>query len=546
MLASIEVKNFAHIRHACVGLPSTGFCVLTGETGVGKSLLIDSVALGLGGRYTRDLVYPGAKQAEISLLFDLPQDAEVKQLLTNQGIDDDTDQILLKRIIDTNRRSRAFVNGNTTTVKQLADFANSLISICGQHEHLQLKEASRRMQLLDNYADSQDLLEQTKSTYQIWYQANQKVKLASQAAQEIESRKQTLEEIVAECKAINLSKEQVEEQNQILYLQSNAEEIAQLRTQIVDSLDEVYANLATINNNSIRLAELDSNAKDIAEQIGNLEALAQEIQREAKRSMDVEDNFDASTLQEAESFIAECQKLVRRYKLLNLDKLPEFYEEAQQELVSLDKDDLEKLKKELGTALADWQQVAQKLTKLRTKNAQQLASLVQDSLRKLGMPEAKFAIKLEQKQNPDPNGADTIDFLFSARKSTKPDDFFANASGGELSRTTLALFTHANKNLGQTLIFDEVDTGIGGKTAAHVGSLLAQLGNNRLVLCVTHLPQVAAAGEVHWHVTTSEQGATFSTISGKDREEEIARMLAGKKITDASRNNAKEILAAAS
>lgn len=542
MLACIQVTDFAHIEQANFELPATGFCVLTGETGVGKSLLVDAVALGLGGRLAKNVVRQGREYAEISLLFAVADKQLIVSWLAEHGFGKLDDDLLLRRTIDGNRRSRAYINGRAATVSQLAELGSMLVSICGQHEHLLLRDANYRRNQID--VEHLDQVAVVAKTYADWHQAQQNLATATADAAKIAARVAELQAILDEYHQLNLSLENWHEQNRILTLHGNAAQLAELSAQFSQSLEQANEALTAARTASAELADLNPAATNLAEQIASLEILAQEAAREGQQITQAADDLNPQALAHAENFVAECHRLARRNGVVDVDKLPEHQEQVQHELDSLVATDIEALQKQEAKTHKAYLRAAKKLSAQRKVVAERLSKLVQGSIRKLGLSAASFVVQLVA-CDPSATGLETIKFAFAARKDSELADLASVASGGELSRIALALFTHTARSE-HALIFDEVDSGVGGKVAAHVGSLLADLGTDRLVLCVTHLPQVAAAASQHWQVASTATGtAKFTAVSGAARQEEIARMLAGKKVTQASRENARDILAAA-
>lgn len=546
MLASLEVRDFAHIAAATLELPPTGFCVLTGETGVGKSLLVDALALALGGRQGRNVVRAGATEAEVAVQLDLAGNGAVHEWLERQGLGGDGDQVVVRRVIGASRRSRAYVNGHLATLAQLAGLSGHLVGICGQHEHLQLHDATRRRGLLDATAGTAAERVATAAAHGQWQAVREQLAQARELADRVTSRIEELEDWLEELERVDITAVRLEEQERVLSMQGNAAELAELHAGLRQGLAATGQSLSACHGQATRLGELDDRCAELARQLGTIQDLHNDASRDAARLGGGEMEVDAAALAEAESFVAATHRLARRYRLAGPEVLPGFIAGLQEELAGLGQADVAASERQLATALAGWRRTAGLLSAKRTAAAGTLGRKVQASLRRLGMPEARFAVALTPLAEPAVHGAEAVAFTFAARRSSGLDDLAAVASGGELSRISLALLTHAAGTGGRDLVFDEVDAGVGGKAAAHVGNLLAELGRTRLVLCVTHLPQVAAAAACHWRVVAALDGtASFAQVAGGAREEEVARMLAGHKVTKASRDNAKDILAAA-
>ena len=546
MLTAVEVRDFVNIAHARLPLPAAGFCALTGETGVGKSLLIDALSAALGLKLRRRLLRKGAEAAEVALSFDLGGRAGALNLLKRHGLAAPGGELVARRVIDAQGRSRAYVNGSLVGVGQLAEIVGGLVAICGQNEHVRLRQAARRRELLDMAAKALPDAALVAARFQAHQEAAARLAAAEAAAAQDAERLAALQEELNELDGLGFAPEAWEEQNRLLTQQENMAEIGELRGGLDAALDELGTRLAQAQEQGRRLAALLPEAAGVGEDLAALNALAADAARALAKLGEGLGEVDRSALEEAEAYVAEALRLARRHRLPDPAGLPRLRAAKAAELAGLGGGDVKELRRAAAKAAEDWRAAAAVLSEKRGAAAPRLGRQVQDSLRQLGMPGARFAIELRPAAGVARTGAEDVGFGFAARRQGNLGDLGEVASGGELSRLTLALFSHAGGDGARAMVFDEVDAGISGKTAAHVGSLLARLGAERLVLCVTHLPQVAAAAASHWLVRADEDGlASFELIEGAAREEEIARMLAGKKITAASRSNAKEILATA-
>ena len=547
MISSLEVTDFANISHALLELPQEGFCALTGETGVGKSLLIDALALALGARLERDFVRHGTGKAEVSVAFDVGGNPEALGWLRENGMDDDNGELVVRRSIDSSRRSRARINGKMATLAQLGELVGMIVGICGQHEHLRLRQPARRRELLDVAAGASELARDVAYAHDLWRVSRADLATVEKRAFEAQERVTKIEEFLAEIDEIGLTAERWRVDNERLSLQGNAAEIGELYSTLGERIESVEGDFATLADIAARLAALLPSAKPIADQIADMVSLSNDLSRDHARMADAVGEVDQEALEQAETLVSEAHRLARKHGSLGPLELLEHAEELRKDLAGLAAVSVEEATARVKAAKKDMLGKAGELSKARAGEARSLSSKVRNALRKLGMPGARFEISLEQREEVSRHGAEEVAFRFCARKSMPMSDLGEVASGGELSRASLALFALVGGDGDKDLVFDEVDTGIGGKTAAHVGSLLSELGKGRLVLCVTHLPQVAAAARHHWIVSADEDGmAELEFAEGKTREEEIARMLAGRKVTEASRNNAREILATAS
>ena len=546
MLEGIEVKNFVNIAQANLALPNKGFCVLTGETGVGKSLLIDAVTLALGGKQQTKQIKENTEQAEVTLSFNIHNNITARNWLRQQAMQEIDGQLIVRRVITINKRSKIYINGNLATLSQLDQLVNTLIEICGQHEQLRLKQAIHRQELLDQAANAKDNLAKTAKAYKKYQELSKELLTANKNAENVQERINEIEVILTELNNLNFSKENWEENNRLLTVYENANEVKEIISNLNDNLDNLNEELNKTLLLSNRLAEILPESKTIDTDINTITSLSTDLSRDVAKYTEKLEVVDKEAHSIAENFVAEALTLTRKYKLLEPIALIEFKEKLEQELEGLSSQSLEQLEKEVAKAKEEYLKEAKELTNKRKEKAEQLNKSVQKTVRDLAMPDARFKIELTPLDKFNQNGLEEINFIFNARKTGKLNPIEDVASGGELSRLTLALFSQVGGDGIKDMVFDEVDAGISGKTAAIVGNLLNNLGNERLVLCVTHLPQVAAAAEHHWLVTANEDGvASFTKISKVEREEEIARMLAGRKITQASRNNAKEIMAMA-
>lgn len=547
MLTALEVSDFANVSHALLELPEEGYCALTGETGVGKSILVDALALASGARLDRDFVRSGRERAELSASFDVGGNKAVCEWLERSGMADEGGELVVRRAIDRNRRSRAHVNGRAATLAQLGELVGALVGICGQHEHLRLRDAARRRELLDRSAKAQGPARDTAAAYEKWKEACAALEEAKKGAEAARGRIGEIEEFLAEVDALGLTEKRWEEESGLLAKQGNVAEIGELHRAVGEGIDALEGGLSGIKPAASRLAELLPEAKGVADQVRDMSILASDLSRDHARLGESTGEVDRESLERAEAFVSEAHRLSRKHKAVGPPELVALADRMRKELEEIGSADVGAAERRVADALKKYEAAAKRLTAARRKEAKGLSGRVRGTLRQLALPHARFEIALDPRDGPSRHGAEDVAFRFAARKTMDMSELGEVASGGELSRTSLALFAEVGGDGNKDMVFDEVDTGIGGKTAAHVGRLLAELGAGRLVLCVTHLPQVAAAARHHWIVRTDEEGlATLEFAEGSVREEEIARMLAGRRITEASRVNAREILATAS
>ena len=542
MLTALETRNFALLANARIDFPAHGFCALTGETGAGKSMLVGALALVLGGRLGDTLIKPGSNRAEITACF--TPSAAALSWLQDAGMNEPDDLLVVRRVIDADRRSRAFVNGRPTALVQLAELVGGMVSICGQHEHLQLRHAGRRRSLLEAYAGAQEQAAAVAATYQAWQQAQRKLAAAEQGASDHQARRQRLTALLSEADMIGLSAQTWAEHNSILGIHGSAAEVAGLLQDSSTCLAASLAQLAEARQATERIAVIDPAAANLAAMLGEVEDIAAEALREISRRGEHANQIDVDALTRAEEFMSQVHTMMRLHNKASAQDLLTSLADARQELAELSNDGVDQARELVRLALASWLAAARDLAAKRRQAGPKLATKVCASLRYLGMREAVFKIELPASNGePSPHGSEDVVFTFGPRASLPAGSLSTIASGGELSRVALALLAEADRDIG-TLVFDEIDAGVGGKVAAQIGTRLAALGRKRLVLCVTHLPQVAAAAAHHWQIAVNHNDqAEVTSLGEAQRIEEIARMLTGHKITEASRRNARELLA---
>ena len=544
MISALEVRNFVNIASASLVLPAAGFCVLTGETGVGKSLLVDALSLLLGTRPKKNLIREGSETAEITAVFEIEKDSAAVAWLPENDLGDAGGELIVRRVLDRRGRSRCYINGTLATLTQLEALAGMLVGICGQNEHLKLRMAERRRFSLDTAAKATSQAGEVASCFANYKNAMEMVTAARERSEQVRGQVDHLSEDLAEINELGITSETWEENNRILDLQANAQELVELQARLQGGADSLGTLVAQSLPDSRRLAQLIPSTSQVHEDLESVESLSVDIARACAKLGEGLEEVDQKAYEEAERFVGEAHRIARKHRLVSAEHLIGQAQKMREKLDRLEMEDIGLLEEKASQCLESWNKAAAKLTAKRKGQAQKLAAGVQASLRKLGMPGARFAIELLAQPEPTRYGREDVEFLFAARARGAMNRVGDVASGGEMSRLTLALFCLTGGDGARALIFDEVDTGVGGRTAAHVGSLLAKLGQQRLVLCVTHLPQVAAAATRHWLVSADsiEGLATFTAISGPEREEEIARMLAGRNVTEASRSNAREIL----
>lgn len=551
MLSRIEIRNFAIIQILDLDWTS-GMSVITGETGAGKSIVIDALGLALGERAEQSVIYPNAKQAEVTAIFSLANNQLANQWLMEQELAEEN-ECILRRVIVREGRSKCFINGRSVTQSQLKQLGSFLVDIHGQHAQQGLLKTQEQLNLLDRYADHSDLIDSVKQAAQNIQQINQRKKLLEKEKQNRQAKHELLSYQVNELHEANPEpnildnlvkqhKQAATSQDRLILVESGLQGFAD------DEVQSSLNGLARTIQSITQLRNLDptiSNTLDVLVQAENLLADAKHELNHYRDNLDC----DPKELEQLDNQLALFHDLARKHKI-TLEELPIHFQNLQQELNQLhaDESELEAIEQDYQIAIKQYQIEANKLTKSRQKTAKKLAKLIQEKIQGLAMQAGQFSIQLSPIENTfSSKGMETSEFLVSANPGQPLQPLNKVASGGELSRISLAIAViTAEQQLIPTIIFDEVDVGIGGATAETVGQLLHQLAENRQLICVTHQAQVAACGDQHLIVSKTKQiNSTVTQMKQLDQQErinEIGRMLGGIKVSDKTLSHAKEML----
>ncbi|MGB1952359.1 MAG: DNA repair protein RecN [Marinobacter sp.] len=550
MLTQLTVSNYAIAERVELQF-SKGMTALTGETGAGKSIVLDALSLAMGGRADAGAVRHGAKRADITASFDVSRIAEARSWLEQHELDDDHDCIL-RRVISKDGRSRAYINGQPCPLAHLKDLGSRLMDIHSQHQHQSLLHKDTHRKLLDEYAGVETLAGDTREAWKIWSKTRQRLTERQQNADEAEARLQLL-------------RYQVEELDRMALESGEQESLEQEQAHLS------HADTVLLNSQQAALlcTEEDNSAADLVrqalQQLENLPtevpALADTIQMLNEAQIQISeagDNLrrfvedyeaDPARLAEVEERLSAIYQMARKHRIAP-EELPEFHQRLSAELASLDDGEgsVAQLEAELQSQRTHFDELATRLSEARQQAAAKLDQRIADELAQLSMPAVQFVTHLNRNAagEPSPCGLEDVEFLVSANPGQPARPLAKVASGGELSRISLAIqVVVAQTSTTPTLVFDEVDVGIGGGTAEVVGRLLRTLGDDGQVLCVTHLPQVAAQCHQHLFVSKfTEQDATFSKIETLDdhgRISEVARMLGGVDMTEHTIAHAREM-----
>lgn len=556
MLTSLHIRNLAVVAATDVEF-ADGLTVMTGETGAGKSILVDALALALGARGEARLVRDGAARAEISAVFDaaaLPGSA--RHWLTEQSLDID-DHCVVRRVVTAEGRSRGFINDQPVSMQSLRELGEQLLDLCGQQAHLQLRHAAAQRELLDQYGGHTQLVDAMQRAFREWRQARDALATHDEAQRNGKQRAELLGFQVQELEALDLQPGEYAELEQLHRILGASQRIeAGLREALfaLYEADDGAAQqvLGRTARALVDLAETDPGIEAAARMTEEASVLASEAAAALRERLAALEHDPAQEAQVSQR-IADARTLARKHRV-EPDELPAIQRQLAAELDSLTGGEFRRteLAEALAASEAALQQAADGLTQARRKAATRLGKQVTEYMRALGMPGGSFGVELEARDDGDitRHGAESISFTVTTNPGQPGGPLARIASGGELSRISLALQVAARQQAGAaTLVFDEVDTGVGGRVAEMVGQQLHTLAQRSQVLCVTHLPQVASQGDHHFRVVKATAGGETTTavvpLEPAARVEELARMLGGMKITQRTRDHAKEMLAAA-
>ena len=554
MLRHLSIRDFVIVAALDLEFDS-GFTVFSGETGAGKSILIDALALALGARADASVVRTGEARADITAEFDTH--SEVEQWLDDQalGIAGDAagNTVLLRRVLDANGRSRAFVNGTPATLTQLRELGEMLVDIHGQHAHQLLMRPDAQRQLFDTHAGLLETAAVVNRAWRGWRDAAQAVELAQTRDRELQLERERLAWQLAELDKLAPQPGEWEDVNAEHRRLSHSANLIDGVRGALDALSEsdeaMISQLATIVSKLRDLAEIDPELNDALAALEPAEIQLQEaaysLSHYAQRL-----ELDPDRLAQVEKRLEALHSAARKFRL-QPQTLPEEHEARRAQLAALDAAaDIDSLRAAEAKAKEAYLADARQLSKDRAKAAKALGAAVTTGMQELSMAGGSFEVALVALPEGGAHGLEQVEFRVAGHAGVPLRPLAKVASGGELARISLALAVIASAaSPTPTLIFDEVDTGIGGGVAEVVGRLLHQLGRDRQVLCVTHLPQVAARGDHHFQVAKASNGksGTVSTVTPLDktsRIEEVARMLGGLEITATTRKHAKEMLTA--
>lgn len=549
MLTHLSVKNLAIVSALELNFDH-GMHVITGETGAGKSIIIDALGIVLGERASAEQIRAEQSQAEVTACFDLKKLPAVLELLTAQELNVEQ-ECIIRRIINADGRSRAYINGMAVSVQQIKNIAPHLVHIHSQHQHHALLESDYQRRLLDAYANNEQLILAVNQLYNNWHEITQQIKILNESQQQID-RLSLLEYQIQEFENLNLQPDElivIEQKHKQL---SKSEEILSV-CQAIESLLEddgagVLNQLHSATNQIHILQKITPRFNSCSE------LLKQAIINIEEAKSDLHDylssaDLDPQELQKIEQRLSAIHALARKLKVAP-EMLNDHYMLLCSQRDALKNADakLQQLEQDLKSCETKYMQIAKQLSASRIKAAQKLSVEIATRLKELELPNAKFAIQCDAiKQHPNLNGMDAVNFMVTTNPGQPLGLLRKIASGGELSRISLAIqVISAERMATPTLILDEVDVGISGKTAAAVGCLMRELGTQAQILCITHLPQVAALGHIHFKVekkqTKQSTSTTIVPLDPDQRVQELARLLGGLSISDEALAHARSLL----
>ncbi len=561
MLKELNIKNIAIIDQLQVEF-APGLNVLTGETGAGKSIVVDALNLALGGRASADLIRTGCQEASVEAAFDLNGGStkEITALLEEQGIKiSESEDLIVRRVLSSSGKNKIYINSSLANLATLATLGANLADIHGQHEHQSLLSVDRQMDMLDSFGGLAELLKEVGGFYRRLQDLRKKLAELQIGERDRAQREEMLRFQKNEIEAAMLKPGEDENLTNEQKVLANSEKLAAVSSMVDETLfssdDSVLVNLKKAINGLGDIIEIDSTLKGAVELCESARAQIEEAAREIGSYRDRVE-FDPQRLERIGDRLDLIQKFKKKYGN-TIEEIVEFGAKASAELDRMERstEEIEQLKSEIQAIKFELTDKSNELTKKRSAAARELEKKVEMELGHLGMKKTAFSVKITQEDGGDtldghklgPRGADSIEFLIAPNPGEEPKPLAKIASGGELSRVMLALKTIlvAGDSI-PTLVFDEVDAGIGGAVAEEVGKKLKTVASKRQVFCITHLPQIASMADNHYGVSkTVKEDRTHTEVrllNEKERVDEIARMLGGKTITETTIKHAEEMI----
>lgn len=551
MLQHLHISNYVLIRELSIDF-AAGYSVITGETGAGKSIILGALGLLCGGRADSRAVKDGERKCVVEAEFSLDGDS-MKDIFRKHDIDYDEGLCIVRREVGVNGKSRAFVNDTPTTLTALREIASGLFDIHSQHRNLLLGEENFLLDTLDVMGSDTGLPTRYKAAFHAWKEADDALRALQAQAKMGKEEEDYLRFQLQQLDEANLQSGEQEELEDLQETLEHAEEIKQAlfaAQQAIHGQDELSPLQSLRNGASLLqgIAPVFAQAQELAERLESARIELDDIADEAERMAD-RIAFDPERLVETSERLSTIYNLEKRHSAKDIDELLHIADELRKRLGKVEHidADITAMQEETERLRQERDSIASKLTESRTQAAEKLQEALTERIASLGMPNATVLFSLAGRETPDPSGADTVTLLFSANKNVSPVDVSDVASGGEVSRLMLSLksILAQHRSL-PTIIFDEIDTGVSGTMAEKMAHAMRLMSERTQVICITHLPQIAAMGDAHYKVYKEEDEQAVSShivrLTEGERVEEIAGMLSGEERTQAAIENAKELL----
>ena len=550
MLKNLKISNYALIEKSDINF-GQGFSVITGETGAGKSIILGALGLLMGQRADSKIIKAHEKKCTVEAVFNVTG-LNLERFFSEHDIDYDAEECIMRREVASSGKSRAFINDTPVPVGVMKMLATEVIDIHSQHQNLLMGHEHFLLDMLDTVASHRKLLDSYVQCYKQWQETRKELQRLKEQEQKDQANRDFLQFQFDQLETASLQEDEqttLEEEYQLL---SHAEDIKSNLFEALSSLNEdgngVSEKLRTAEQKLHAISHVFSQADTLSGRIDSvrieLEDIAEELEREGENV-----EFDPARLQFVEDRLNTIYSLEKKHQVDSIGELLRIKEELQQRLDKIENagELIAEAEKKVSAHYEMLQKLGKEITKGRTQAAEETALSLKQTLQSLGMPSVQLHFKLSTRTAPDSSGLDTVTFLFSANKNVPEQDVSQTASGGEIARLMLALkaFLSKRKNL-PTIIFDEIDTGVSGTMAERMAQVMQQMAQNCQVICITHLPQIAALGQYHYRVfkAETETGTTshIMQLNETERIREIANMLSGEKLTEAAINNAKSLL----
>lgn len=551
LLKHLHIRDFAVIEEVDIAF-NDGLTVFTGETGAGKSIMVGALGLVLGDRSDSGIVRTGCERTEITAIFDIENENGIQSVLAEQEISCE-DELILRRVINKDGRSRAYVNGSSVPAQLLRALGERMVDIHGQHTHQSLLKADVQRNLLDEFGNHQQQLNEVKDAWKLWHATELELQSLSGDNRDHDAQMTLLQYQIQELEALNPGESKFSDVEEEYGRLSNANRILEVCQETLQQLsDDEHSTQSQISHclNELQdIQKFDQSLSSVIDLLNNATIQVSEASDELRHYLDRLE-LDPEKLKAVEDKLGALHDMARKHKI-QPEELTDHLLTLQEELHKLENSEARyrELLTLQETTIEQYRKAAARLNQCRQQSAHRLSDDITKKLYELGMPGGQFSIEISDigKNTPLQHGMDKIGYLVSLNPGQPLQPLSKVASGGELSRISLAIQVTGSKDKGiPTLIFDEVDSGIGGGVAEIVGKLLHSLSDKRQIFCVTHLPQIASQGDHHMQVAkATHAGTTLTRVSELNKEErvdEIARMLGGVKITEQTLAHAKEML----